>query len=275
MKLAEGQRNAAEPAELHADLRAIIVAINPDLISLDPWIKASGVPENDNNLNDQVCILLANLADEFNMTFDLLSHVRKGSNTPGDAEQDRGAGSKKDAGRLMRTITPMSVDEAAMYDIKPADRRRYVRVDDAKLNITLHGEERWFQLVGVNLHNDTTLYPNGDNVQAAETWKPPRAFDDVTTAMACQIIDEIERALPNGQRYSGSAAAKDRAAWKVVQKHFPTKSEQHCRQVITSWLKNCLVTEKPYHNAARGEDEKGLFANPTKRPGVTYGGSPD
>jgi hypothetical protein len=275
MKLADGSRNTAMPAELYAILRAIIMAINPDLISLDPWVKASGVPENDNNLNDQVCILLANLADEFNITFDLLSHVRKGSNTPGDAEQDRGASAKKDAGRLMRTITPMSADEAAMYDIKPADRRQYVRVDDAKLNITLHGEECWFHLASVRLGNNTDLYPNGDSVQAAEGWRPPRAFDDVTTAMACQVIDEIEQGLPNGQRYSGAAAARERAAWKVVQKHTPTKSPAHCRMVVNGWLKTGVLIDRPYHNDERREDKKGLFADPAKRPGGTHVGMPD
>jgi len=227
------------------------------------------VSENDNNLIDQVCTLLVNLADEFDLAVDLLSHVRKGSATPGDADQDRGASAKKDAGRLMRTLMPMSTDEAQLYKVK-SHRHTLVRVDDAKLNIARHGEKMWFRLVGVELGNCTDAYGNGDSVQAAERWNPPKAFDGVTIAVACAIIDEIDQGLPSGQCYSASTAAKNRAAWKVVQKHLPDKSPTHCRQIINGWLLTGVLTEETYHNANRGEDERGLLADPAKRPGTTH-----
>lgn len=265
--LMEPTQTGAVPGELYATLRAVIQEIRPALVCIDPFIKAAGVNENNNNLIDQVCVLLAKLTDEFDFAQDLSSHVRKGSATPGDADQDRGASAKRDAGRLMRSLTVMSETEAVTYEIKPADRHLYVKLDDAKLNITQHGSEMWFKLVGVEIGNPSTDYPNGDNVQTVERWYPPKVFEGVTIPMACQIIDEIEAGLPNGQRYSAGSAAKNRAAWKVVKKNLPNKSDTQCRQVINAWRLAEVLVEKDYHNVERGEDERGLFANPAKRPG--------
>jgi hypothetical protein len=60
--------------------------------------------------------MLAVLAAKFDIGVDLISHARKGGVVvPGDAESDRGASAKKDAGRLMRTLVPMTADEAAAF----------------------------------------------------------------------------------------------------------------------------------------------------------------
>src|SRR5689334_1555526 len=83
---------------LHIQLEKIIPKLMIDVVSIDPFIKAHGVEENDNNAIDEVCIQLLELADRFNCAVDLISHTRKGTVTPGDAESDRGASSKKDAG---------------------------------------------------------------------------------------------------------------------------------------------------------------------------------
>jgi hypothetical protein len=43
-------------------------------------------------------------------------------------------------------------------------------------------------------------------------------------------LTEIETGLTNGQRYSDASAATDRAAWAVVQRYCPDKTEQQCRE---------------------------------------------
>ena len=69
-----------------------------------------------------------------------------------------------------------------------------------------------------------------------------------------------------GRRYSSSATAKDRAAWKVVVKHLPEKLEPQAKEIIKAWLKSGTLYEDDYHDAKRGEDVKGLFVNAAKRP---------
>ena len=54
----------------------------------------------------------------------------------------------------------MTPDEAKAFDIKEEERRSYVRMDSAKVNITPHFiKAKWFKLVGVRLGNGNELHP--------------------------------------------------------------------------------------------------------------------
>lgn len=79
----------------------------------------------------------------------------------------------------------MSPEEAKTFGIPEEDRRLYVRVDRAKVNIArAAGGAKWFRLVGVPLGNATDLYTAGDEVQTAEPWKPPETWADIDKPMA-------------------------------------------------------------------------------------------
>jgi hypothetical protein len=59
----------------------------------------------------------------------------------------RGSSGIKDAGRLVYTLTPMSEDEAKLFDIPAEDRLLHVRLDSAKVNIVRRGgKATWFKL---------------------------------------------------------------------------------------------------------------------------------
>jgi hypothetical protein len=90
----------------------------------------------------------------------------------------------KDAARLVYSLTPMSNDEAKALSISQEDRKQYVRVDKAKVNITKNfgAVAKWFRLVGVAIGNATDMYPRGDEVQTVEPWQPPDAMAGVTAA---------------------------------------------------------------------------------------------
>ena len=154
---------------LYHELIKIITELNIDLIAIDPFVKCHGVEENDNNAIDQVCIMLATIADEHDCAVDLVSHSRKGGATPGDAERERGASSKKDAGRLMRTAIGMTDQEGELFKVPATERNSLVRVDDAKINLAPRSAEAmWFKIIGVPLGNGNPGYPNGDNVPTVE-----------------------------------------------------------------------------------------------------------
>jgi hypothetical protein len=155
LKLLEADRHGAlARGELHAELQTVIATHEIDLVGLDPFVKAHGVAENDNNAIDQVCIVMSDLSDEFDCAFDITSHDRKGKGEAGDADRDRGASAKRDAGRLMRTLTGMTAAEAERYGVSDSDRRLLIRVDNSKVNIAPPSDEAmWFRLVGVALGN--------------------------------------------------------------------------------------------------------------------------
>jgi RecA-family ATPase len=101
----------AEVGALVPHLEATIEKYRPDILALDPYVKAHGVPENDNGLMDMVAQILTNLAAKHNIAVALAHHARKGAGEPGDADRMRGASATKDAGRLSRTVTVMARDE--------------------------------------------------------------------------------------------------------------------------------------------------------------------
>jgi hypothetical protein len=269
--LQSSRRGPAAVGGLYGELRRIVAEHKIDILGLDPFVKAAGVEENDNNLIDQVCTMLSGIADEFDCAVDINSHARKGDATPGDAERDRGASAKKDAGRLMHTITPMSVDEAALFGISPKDQPAFVRVDDAKVNIVPRlNEAMWFRLVGVPLGNATELYPNCDNVQTAERWQPRDPFAKLDKAMIERILTQIEAGPYADGRFSPSPNATDRAAWPIVQRCCPEFTEQQAKYVIKTWLRTGVLLKRDHEDPRDRHPHVSLFVG--KRPGDTWEG---
>lgn len=249
-------------------LRRKIETLKLDLIVIDPFVKSHALEENDNAAMDFVAELLTRLAIEYDIAVDASHHARKGILTPGDADAGRGGSALKDAGRLIYTLTAMTQIEAEMFGIDPMDRRSYVRLDSAKVNL-MPGTTpaAWFRLVGVKLDNGNALYPNGDEIQTVEPWQPPELWTDVATATLNLILTDIDKGLPNGQRFSGANAAKARAAWSVVQRHCPHKSDAQCRKMIATWRQTGVLYDEEYDDPVRHEKILGLRVDPTKRPG--------
>lgn len=255
--------------ELEVQLRALVEKYQIDLISLDPFVKAHGVEENDNGAIDAVCSLLAKLAVEMHCAIDLVHHDGKGVADPGNPNRARGASAWRDAARLVYTLTPMGAEEAAEFGVSDADRRSLVRLDSAKLNIAPPAvDARWFKLIGVKLGNGTLDYPNGDEVQTVEPWQPPDFWQKFGIAAANEILDLIDVGLPNGRRYSAAPqASEDRAAWRLVLAQKPEMSEPQTKKIISTWLSNGVIETREAHDPMSRRPEKGLYVNPAKRPG--------
>jgi hypothetical protein len=258
-----------EPGPLEKWLRAKIHELEIDIVCIDPLVKAHGFDENDNTALDYVCTLLTQIAHDCNCAVDILHHEGKAnSGEPGDANRGRGATSIKDAARLSYTLTSMSDKERDLSNVTPDEQRRLVRLDSAKVNIVPPaGETRWFRLVGVALNNGTSDYPNGDEVQTVEPWTPSTALSKITVGTANAILDDIDRGLDNGSRYSAAPQAGKRAASLVVQKHVPDLTPEQAKQVIKGWVGNGILRVDDYVDPDRREKRKGLFANDDKRPG--------
>jgi hypothetical protein len=246
-----------------------IKRIKPDLAGLDPLAKAIGVSENDNVLVDMAIQILTDFADRYDIAIDLLHHVRKGAPDPGNADTARGASANVNAGRHVYTLTTMSSEEAERFGVAEDNRRAYVRMDSAKVNITRStGQAKWFHLVGVQIGNQTIEYPDGDEVVVAEPWKPPAAFDGLDTGTCNRILDAIDAGLPDGERYSSAPRATTRAAWQAVERHTPGKPESQCREIIRKWLANGLLVVELYHSKKDRKSVEGLRVDNAKRPGA-------
>jgi len=252
--------------EMAAKLEATIKARKIDIVSLDPFVKAHSVPENDNALIDDVVQVLTDLSAKYNIAVDVPHHMAKGAADPGNANKGRGASAMKDAGRLVYTLTTMSADEAKAFGIEDDQRRFYVRMDSAKVNITRHGKTKWFRLIGVRLGNETEMYPNGDEVQTVQPWNPPETWADLSSDLLNKILTAIDEGLPDGNRYSDSHNAKERVAWRVVQEHARDKTDAQAREIIKTWVKNGVLEHTTYTNPITRHPVKGLKVIDAKRP---------
>jgi AAA domain/RepB DNA-primase from phage plasmid len=267
LKFAEMQKGSRQAGQLEKVLRDAIERRKPDLVALDPFVKTHGLEENDNSAMDFVCDLIAKLSIEYDIAIDSPHHTKKGRLVAGDADAGRGASSSRDAWRLVYTLTQMSEDEAKTFDISEVDRRAYIRLDSSKVNIAPSAQKAtWFHLVGVPLGNGTPEYPHGDEVQTVEPWVPPDTWANLSTVALNAALTEIDNGLPNGQRFSGAASAKDRAAWRIVWRHCPGKSETQCRQIINAWMKTGLLLSEKYNDPIERKERDGLRVDNTKRP---------
>ena len=261
------QKGRAVLGQLAIHLETGIVANKIDLVLLDPFVKSHSVDENLNSLIDDVAQVLSDLAAKYDIAIDLPHHISKGVADPGNANRGRGASSLVNACRLVSTLTPMSPEEAKTFGIPEEDRRLYVRVDRAKVNIArAAGGAKWFRLVGVPLGNATDLYTAGDEVQTAEPWKPPETWADIDKPMANLILGKIGLGLGDGNFYTDAARAGEREAWRVVQADVPSKSEKQAREVVKSWVRNGVLVSFLYDNPITRKSVRGLKVDDEKRP---------
>jgi hypothetical protein len=215
-----------------------------------------------------VAQLLTDMAVEHDISVDTPHHVKKGPADPGNADSGRGASALKDAMRLVYTVNRMTKDEAEALGIGEITRRHLIRVDDAKLNLVPMRDTRWFKLVSVNIGNATALYPHGDNVQTVEPWTPPDMFSDFSIQTLHEILDDIEKGLEDGNRYSDAPKAGERAAWRVIEEHCPGKGEKLARGIVKKWIETGLLFKKQYENPVTRKEVSGLWVNNKKRPSL-------
>ena len=104
-------------------------------------------------------------------------------------------------------------------------------------------------------------------VQTVEPWTPPDLWKDLSIDLLNRILTEIDKGLPDGNRYTNAPKADDRAAWKVVAQHAPDKTEGQAREIIKVWVKNRVLISEEYENPTTRKTVKGLRVDNSKRPG--------
>jgi hypothetical protein len=249
------------PTPLMERLRAIIAERGPDLLICDPFAHSA-----DENANTPIRAVIASfraIAAEFGMAVVLIHHTRKGALEPGDSDILRGGSSIIGGGRGILTLLPMREEDAEALGM-PTDRkarRRFVRLDGAKANYSDLADALWYERVLYELDN-------GETVPAVVPWQPPDMWRELSPALANRILDDIDAGSGGGKHlYSAAAAAADRAAWRVVQRHLCSLTEPQCRRVINTWLRNGVLRRENYHDPDTRRDRQGVRANNAKRPG--------
>lgn len=254
------------------DVKAVIDAIKLhkiDVLSVDPFVRAHRLSENDNKHVDFVMDLFAKIAHEANCAVLLVHHTRKGF-VSGEADSIRGGSAMSSAARVALTLQGMTAEEAQRMNVPEAERLSLVRIDNAKANLAPRSEKaEWIKLEGIRLENGDDEYPDGDYVQAVTIWEPPNPWDGIGEKTS-EILDRIERGYVREdgsvEPYTFKKQSKDRWVVNAVLASFPdgSKSESQAAAIIAYWREKGFITEHDY----TGRDRK-----PAK--GVTVSGRPE
>lgn len=235
-------------------LVAELKARNIKLLIVDPFVKSHRLEENRNEQIDFAASLWNRVAELADCAIALLHHFRKGGQS-GDADAFRGAAALTDAARAAVSLAHMSEKEAEKLGIDLDERRFFVRVDNAKLNLAPPPKDAvWINLKSVDL-------PNGDKVQAVVRWEPPSPWHGLSIPMVVKILDELVRGI-NGELYQDDYHAKDNWAGSIVME-IGKKTSSQARTIIETWVKEGLLTVKEFINHAR-KKRNGCDVNLTK-----------
>jgi hypothetical protein len=227
-------------------LIAALVTRKIDVLTIDPFVKAHRVAENDNMLMDAVATVFAEIADAANCAVELVQHARKTNGEEVTLEDARGAVSATAAARTVRTLNRMPKAKTPLAGVKEEQARYHVRVDDdAKSNLAPPQKATWFRLANVGLGNfgpDPAL-DDEDHVQVAEQWDWPDAFrgvgDEVLREVQRQVADRPRRADRRARDWIGfliidvlGLEREDKAALAQATEMFRQWRENHMFKIV-------------------------------------------
>lgn len=237
------------------------------LLIVDPFAETHEANENDNVQMRRAAALFREVAQQANCAVVLVHHTSKihgDANIDakaGDMDAGRGASSVSGVARLMFTLLNMSSQAAEKMGINPDDKNLYVRLDDAKSNVSLISDKtKWFKRISVNVTCPTEAADvGGESVGVLEPWEPPKLFDGVTVGQVRQVMEIIDSGLENGQRYSLTRkGGSSRWAGDVLMDVFDV-TDGVAGQMLNAWDKNGALFVSDYRNASTRKLEKGLF----------------
>ena len=219
------------------------------LLIVDPFVDCHELSEIDNGDVNFVMKLWARVASQANCAIYLVHHFRKGG-TSGDAEAFRGGSSLIGAARSALTIGRMSAEEAKALGIEQNKRWQYLRVDDAKQNMSRPADKaRWMKLYGVDLANGDPRHPDGDNVHTLEAWEPPTP-DDMSIEETRDILRAVDAGTEDGEPFTLNSQSKDRWAGNCIVEA-TGRDEGHAKRVLAMWKGENFLRVDSYVNKDR------------------------
>jgi hypothetical protein len=233
---------------------AIVEAIrknNIGVLIVDPFVASHSVSENDNQAINAVLALWRLIADITGCCIVLVHHVRKPNGEEMTVDSVRGGSAIIGAVRTARVMNPMSEGDAAKLGIEDSQRRRYVRVDNAKNNLAPPADRAsWIELVSVDLGNGSGISDQGgDKVGVATAWEPPSAFEGVKPEHMRAVYNYLH--LHGPQRAHPDADDRAWFGWQVMRIcgiEEVDRNKGRVGRMLKSWVSSGLL---------RKDDHKG------------------
>lgn len=238
---------------------AIVAKIRANKIGVlivDPFVASHSVSENDNQAINAVLALWRLIADLTGCCIVLVHHFRKLNGEEGSIDSVRGGSAIIGAVRTARVMNTMTEAEAAKLGVEGSQRRRFVRIDNAKNNLAPPADHAsWIELVSVDLGNGSGISDQGgDKVGVATAWEPPNLWEGAT--------EDQMRAIYNYVAQNGP----QRAYWKAtgwlgeevirVCGLGEDKNDRLAKSIaearLKKWVENKVLVEKHIHLKSEG-----------------------
>ncbi len=231
-----------------------------DVLCLDPYVSTHRVAENDNTKQDAVAQIWKQIADECDVSIEMVHHVRKGNGSGAEigADDMRGAAAVRDACRSVRIVANMTEDEARGFSIEPERRRFYLYVKDAKANLAPPVDRRqWLHLASIDLCNGDGVYPS-DRIGVIEAWQAPDALDAVTAQDLIAVCMAL-RGMDDTARLLRAACNAGNAGWfghlvgeRLGLNANDAHGKQQIKRVLAAWKKAKVLKEDTVTDKVKG-----------------------
>lgn len=149
---------------LNADHAAMLIeaAREDDVVFLgiDPLVEIHDANENDNGQMRFVMQCLRIIAKQADVALLAAHHTKKpgAMSAAGDADASRGASAVTNSARVALTLVAASEADCTRYMIPDDRRTHYVRLDDAKMNLSLaNGEPTWLKKHSIPIASGDTV----------------------------------------------------------------------------------------------------------------------
>lgn len=168
---------------------------------VDPFIETHECEENSNQQIKRVGQMFRDIARRADCAVELVHHTGKppqGSSDghAGNMWSARGASALVGVARIIKTLFGMSKKDAERRGVREDDRHLYIRLDDAKANLSLASPEaKWFKRLGVTLVNTDevgVLEPiTLDENAALSAGGDPDSHHAIIAALLAQVMEEV------------------------------------------------------------------------------------
>lgn len=190
---------------LFDEITAALLERKIDVWTIDPFISAHQVSENDNGAIDAVIKRLGIVADRANVAIEVVHHVRKGNGKDATTVEDaRGASALIGGVRSARVLNVMSADIADGAKIPQKDRYSYFCVTNGKSNMGPRSDAGlWRKIVSVDLENGGLALDSSDHVGVVTPFEVPSALSSIPEN-AAEIAQDVARQFDLGRLSSKS-----------------------------------------------------------------------
>jgi hypothetical protein len=227
-----------------------------DLLVIDPFVQVHTVSENTNEEIEQVMMALRDISVRANCALHLVHHTRKppagSSHQAGDIVAVRGGGAIVGDAHFVFTLADMGQADGEALSVADADRKKFIRLDDAKGKLAPPTGALWFKREGVTMPYGLM----GEEVGVLVPHTFEQEQDGVTKLLAIQILKDIDQRWHEGNPFSGSAQSRRYVVPMMVQNH--GLGARTARRLLADWIVNGMVVATIYDHHAKAQGLKVL-----------------